>query len=503
MGRFMHAAKVIADAVSELGWQLALIDVVRATPTDVRDVLAFCGEILTQHNEDALAREAYTKLGDVNKLMALFVKRQMWVEAAKLADENEGKFDSSVFLPYAEWLIIQDRCEDAIQAYNKAGRQDLARKILEELTLNAVVETRFKDASYYYWLLAKDIREGTDSNYQLECEHNADLYYAYSSIQSYVTDPFTSQSPELLFQVSRFIINSLGSSGSIPYGISKAATLYTLARQSMILEAYKLARHSYDRLNKLQIPSRWQDEVERDMLIVQAKPVRDNPDQLPSCYRCSSTNPLLNPFTNKFAKGDVCTNCGHPFVRSFINFDILPLVEFVPEPSITDEEAVELIRTSPGAARSPRATNGESSKSGWNEGKVGHADMMTFGSVDSNGEDVMGPGSMTSGPSEELFANCLNKTLENQMNAMSYIPVTVDTVTLLQGMKRSEVFVCRPSSPEKRATFYRNMLPEVVEIAISQSCHRFFHLEDFEFSYLSNKSCPFSRLNDVGEYGSL
>lgn len=503
MGRFMQAAKIISEAAPEVGWQSALIDVVRATPTDLREVLTFCGEILSQYNEDVLARETYAKLGDVNKLMGLFVKRQMWVEAAKLADENEGKFDSAVFLPYAEWLIMQDRCEDAIQAYKKAGRQDLARKVLEELTLNAVTESRFKDASYYYWLLSKEMCDGTDARYQLECEHNADLYYAYSCIHNYVTDPFTSQSPELLFQVARFIINSLGSSDSIPYGISKAATLYTLARQSMLLDSFKLARHAYDRLNKLQVPARWQDDIEHDMLIVQAKPVRDSPDQLPSCYRCSSTNPLLNPFTNKYAKGDVCTNCGHPFVRSFINFDILPLVEFVPEPSISDEEAIELIRTNATLGRSPRAKSGGNSKSGWNEGKMGEADMMTFGSMDSNGDEVMGGGNGQEGPSDELFANCLNSTLENQMNAMSYIPVTVDTATLLHGMKRSEVFVCRPSSADKRATFYKNMLPEVVEIAISQSCHRFFHLEDFEFSYLSNKSCPFSRLKDVGEYGSL
>lgn len=46
------------------------------------------------------------------------------------------------------------------------------------------------------------------------------------------------------------------------------------------------------------------------------------------------------------------------------------------------------------------------------------------------------------------------------------------------------------------------MLPDIA-IAISQSCHRFFHLEDFEFAYLSNKCCPFSRVTNVGEYGSL
>jgi intraflagellar transport protein 122 len=403
------------------------------------------------------------------------------------------------------------------------------------LTLNAVVETRFKDAAYYYWLLSKDMCDGTDTNYQLECEHNADLYYAYSSVHSYVTDPFTSQSPELLFQVSRFIINSLGSSDSIPYGISKAATLYTLARQSMVLDSFKLARHAYDRLNKLQIPVRWQDEIEHDMLIVQAKPVRDSPDQLPSCYRCSSTNPLLNPFTNKFAKGDVCTNCGHPFVRSFINFDILPLVEFVPEPSISDEEAIELIRTNASAGRSPRAGKGKGG--GWNEGKMGDADAMTFDSMDSNGDDLMGGGG---GHSEELFANCLNRALENQVSELLYrnyctalcnLPLADECHVLhsryggyghtaagyeaIGGVRvqavlfRQASYILQVSGDPNTVLVCdvtcvcRNMLPEVVAIAISQSCHRFFHLEDFEFSYLSNKSCPFSRLKDVGEYGSL
>lgn len=77
----------------------------------------------------------------------------------------------------------------------------------------------------------------------------------------------------------------------------------------------------------------------------------------------------------------------------------------------------------------------------------------------------------------------------------------VDANTLL-AMKRSDVFVCKPSSPNKRATFYKNMLPDI-PIAISQACHRFFHLEDFEFAYLSEKKCPYSRLKNVGEYGSL
>ena len=32
------------------------------------------------------------------------------------------------------------------------------------------------------------------------------------------------------------------------------------------------------------------------------------------CYRCSTTNPLLN------SNGLECTNCQHPFVFSFVSF---------------------------------------------------------------------------------------------------------------------------------------------------------------------------------------
>ena len=45
-------------------------------------------------------------------------------------------------------------------------------------------------------------------------------------------------------------------------------------------------------------------------------------------------------------------------------------------------------------------------------------------------------------------------------------------------------------------------MPEIA-VAVSQPCNRFFHLEDFEFAYLSSKSCPYSRVKNVGEYGSL
>ena len=44
-------------------------------------------------------------------------------------------------------------------AFHKAGRQDDAVKVLEQLTHNAVKESRFHDAGYYFWMLSMQCLE--------------------------------------------------------------------------------------------------------------------------------------------------------------------------------------------------------------------------------------------------------------------------------------------------------------------------------------------------------
>jgi hypothetical protein len=46
------------------------------------------------------------------------------------------------------------------------------------------------------------------------------------------------------------------------------------------------------------------------------------------------------------------------------------------------------------------------------------------------------------------------------------------------------------------------MLPDI-RIAISHPCNKFFHLEDLELEWLTNKKCPYSRIKNIGDYGSL
>jgi hypothetical protein len=84
---------------------------------------------------------------------------------------------------------VRDRYEEAMVAYKKARRNDLALKVLEELTNNAVRkvlsfvslipvidaafvkvnENRYKDAAYYYWLLSRDVDTAEDDEGKLVC----------------------------------------------------------------------------------------------------------------------------------------------------------------------------------------------------------------------------------------------------------------------------------------------------------------------------------------------
>lgn len=159
------------------------------------------------------------------------------------------------------------------------GRPDESLKMLRQLTLNAVTENRYKDAGYYYWLLAheelkqlKDLDEKrgsapsapsssvphSDSNgeqdtyspsaYTMDAVmrgdggaggadgeekekikalwrnfqkfyQKAEIYHAYDFIYRYTDEPFTSLLPDALFQTSQYIINNTRE--VTPFGVSK------------------------------------------------------------------------------------------------------------------------------------------------------------------------------------------------------------------------------------------------------------------------------------------
>lgn len=66
-------------------------------------------------------------------MLCIYETNQNWSEAVKLSEEHGGKFDDSVFLPYALWLRDKGRFDEALEAFQRAGRRDLSGAMTSQL----------------------------------------------------------------------------------------------------------------------------------------------------------------------------------------------------------------------------------------------------------------------------------------------------------------------------------------------------------------------------------
>lgn len=82
-------------------------------------------------------------------------------------------------------------------------------------------------------------------------------------------------------------------------------SFHTVEEQEMLQQGLYLCSYENKHL---------QEDVELAALKIRAKPFHDNEEHQPLCYRCSTTNPLVNN------NGNQCVNCCHPFVYSFVSF---------------------------------------------------------------------------------------------------------------------------------------------------------------------------------------
>ncbi|XP_061187801.1 intraflagellar transport protein 122 homolog isoform X4 [Saccostrea echinata] len=456
------------DIVGEHGWADMMIDLARKLDKADREALSRAAMHLTKMEQYPFAAEVYSKMGDIKALINLHVEAKHWEDAFTLADKHP-EYKEEVYVPYAQWLAENDKFDDAQEAFHKAGLQGEAVKVLEQLTHNAVIESRFNDAGYYFWKLSMqclDIaREDSEKREEMfakfqDFQRKADMYYAYHSIQRYTDEPFTSHLPEALFNISRYLLHMIQS--GIPHGISKVGTLYALAKQSKNLGAYKLARYAYEKLQTLRIPSRFQEAVDLGSVMIRSKAFQDSEELLPMCYRCSTTNPLLNN------GGNCCVNCRQPFVHSFVSFEVLPLVEFVLDSSLTDEEAVQILDLS-----IPRQKKEDR---GWKEGRIGHAQTLSLGQAQDDEPEEEDPFSA--------------KLMTFDQEETEFRPVVV-TKSVLQTLSRSEVYILKWPKP-LRYQFFRSLLPDVT-ITQCPKCNKLFHTDDFELQYLQKGHCPFCR----------
>ena len=80
---------------------------------------------------------------------------------------------------------------------------------------------------------------------------------------------------------------------------------------------------------------------------MRAKPFSDNDICFSICSRCKNMEKVI-------IEHDICTTCYHKFQRSMISFDVIPLVEFVPDDRLSQAKVSELIRMDVATVRKRR-----------------------------------------------------------------------------------------------------------------------------------------------------
>lgn len=408
-----------------------------------------------------------------------------------------------------------------------------------------MVEGRFHDASYGHWVLAVDALQRQPHTQQQFLEHSAlaDLYAAYQHVHAHVRQPFTALAPHTLLQAASCVLHSLSSLSQpqLPPGVSTAATLYVLATQADRLGAHATARQTYDALDSLHLPRAWRDAVGVRRLELRAgssddDDVEDPPEFLPLCYRCGLRGPLLA----RPDGGDRCQGCGHPFIRSMLTFEVLPLVEFAPDLAevTTAEEALALLWA--GVGGDDADGGGGEEKEGARRFNAGVARTLAAQQQQQHQSRVKSKGRRQSGAS----------SASSTLPPPQYTPVLLG-LRDLQSLRREEVFVVQahrissgahelsrqqqpllpPAPLLPPCRYYRNVLHPDVPLVLSQAAGRFCGEEAFEAAWLLeqeqdgtrewgdseagggvekdgglvarriNPSCPFSRVRSVGDCG--
>ncbi|KAL3792162.1 hypothetical protein HJC23_009626, partial [Cyclotella cryptica] len=441
-------------------WETEILEIVRISGSQ-KEVLAAAIEVFVQGGDYHHLAQLYIFTKDYNKLLQLHIEHRNWKEADKILDEQKDLLDGGGSLARAKILVMQGQFLQAFDFYLDAGRLDMARKIMIELSTSAAERNEYNNASHYLWILAKALRERavvlTDDVSDLI--KRSECYYLYNRVFLSCTEPFVAFHPEALLNAAALLYNNCvhyGRYGCV--GISITNVLSTLAKQASTLDANYTVKLCFDKLKEHQIPPPF-PQVLSDS---NKKSLIDNSDVLPVCYRCGSENGLIQ----KNSTDNQCIDCGHPFLRCFLNFDVLPLVEFEPETGILDDEAMDLI------------VNQECLKQ-----------------------------------SNVMFDDCIVQSLDDVHQTAGEVifkPIVVDR-NVLASLDRVDVFVISAKTKAniaedektvgKRCRFFKNLLPEI-GIALCPQCDHFFHEEDFEFAVLRDSGCPFCQCNIIGQnYG--
>ncbi|KAJ2997530.1 hypothetical protein HDV02_005419 [Globomyces sp. JEL0801] len=451
VGNFKQAIELLGSG----GYTEKLMEIVKKLKTSDSENLSRCVTFFRKENNLPYAIETMKKIGDISSLLYLYIEIQQWDDAFKIGESNP-EFSEQIYLPYGNWLALNDRFDEAQLYYTKAGRSDEAIRVLKILAENSIVQQKYKDGGYYYWCLSKetlnshtkrmaisqkDVKENPFKKWKVYHEL-AELYYAYNQIHSYIEDPFTFALPETLLNTAKYILVNIYNKQSPP-GISKIKVLYCMAKISFSLGCFKLCRFAYEKLMTMKLPAEWQDTVDLATMAIRAKPFTDKEEFSPTCYQCSTLNQTFN------TKEAACTNCLEPFVPSFYSFENLPLVRFAPAPDIPTNEVNSLILQTPAKKK-----------------------------------QLYGPGS------NEDIVSALTATLDRS-GIDGLKAVQFDRNQLLN-LDHRMVFVRQWPNASNSKEYYLLKNPET-PVALCDSCQHFFLEDEWQYQLLIEGKCPFCR----------
>lgn len=489
-GDFQRAVRMMGEcrAVEKL------IEVCRTLPKSDVALITECGVYFRKEGAHSYAIEAFEKIADAKSLLQLHVEMGLWKEAFKLLDRYP-QYAGEVYVPWAGWLAVNDRFEEAQEAFKLAKRPREALRMMEQLSANSVVCRKFADAAFYFLKLAEECgvlaegeRQPTREEYGRRiAKHNAfvrkaDMYYAYDAVYRYVTQPMP-MDPLSIFNAAKYLLAMMSDSEEIPHNIAKVDVLFSLARLATMLEMNRMARNIYERLQQVVLPVQVMEQLDMETLLIRGRPYHDKEENCDVCFRCGNMVPTFT------VGGDRCPMCGHSFMRSFKNFNPLPLVEFVLSNDISDADAVHIIET--GVGKKPKApTAGQPAK-------APGTDVMTF-NVD-DGVDALMEAELNadgtagwSGGKDPFYAQLAHVMRPGRPKG-EYQPF-VCNAEMLRQFRRGEVFVVKRGYGHLsiKYRYYRSVV-QGVGITLCECCQHFFHDEEYELVCMRGNGCPLCR----------
>ena len=344
-GDYHHALTVYLkqkrfDQIVHLALELDITD------PSYEGIMRRCLRILKRHGSIDGVEKVLKKLDDLNALVDLYVELRRWEDAFRVCSSLPEKRRTWIELQYATFLAQQGNAVQAMKHYKLADRLDLAVDVLRELIDGFGVMNRYRDAAYYSWVLTEvlfdmlpDGAKDQLSKEQHEClgryhqyQKYADIYYAYSSVYSFIEEPFINLPPDIILHRARYLLHYTGNYKLLPRGIHAKYVLFSIVKLARGFGLFDLARYASSRLlnETAGVDQDWIDYTEIELMKIYAAKI-DLPatDLYYPCWNCASMNSFWNrdlPLATDLSP-ETCPNCRSVYQFCFATFSPIGVIE--------------------------------------------------------------------------------------------------------------------------------------------------------------------------------